>query len=360
LQYCSLLAYIVILFIKINKPFTTSYKDGVAQLIINETDTSCDGLYTLTARNSQGSDVVEVNLCVKRVPHAPSGSLQVTLIEAACKLSWNPPADDGKSAIVGYVIEQYDDKTKKWAFLARTTATDFTTDKQRYGSYHRFRVAAENEIGVGPYIESDKVKIRPGTLALDLEKPVVTTEGVSVVAKWNPLPINGVKYLVEIKEAKSRRPWTAASSEPVEGDSFMITGLTSGEDYTVRVTAITPEVQGTPSQESEIFKYENVIENERPSFLVAPDDVTVVKGAKMKISAEFKGYPAPEVQWFKNGKEIFSGQRLWIETMDGVSSLNIGEIREDDEADYSVGSRDENLITTSYGNWCEGKKKKTY
>ncbi|KIH45528.1 immunoglobulin I-set domain protein, partial [Ancylostoma duodenale] len=173
------------------------------------------------------------------------------------------------------------------------------------------------------------------TLALDLEKPVVTTEGVSVVAKWNPLPINGVKYLVEIKEAKSRRPWTAASSEPVEGDSYMITGLTSGEDYTVRVTAITPEVHGTPSQESEIFKYENVIENEKPSFVVAPDDVTVMKGAKMKISAKFKGYPAPEVQWFKHRKEIFSGQRLWIETIAGVSSLNVGEVREDDEGDYS-------------------------
>ncbi|EYC10062.1 hypothetical protein Y032_0057g2745 [Ancylostoma ceylanicum] len=322
--------------IKINKPFFTSYKNGVAQLIINETDASCDGLYTLTASDSQGSDVVEVDLRVKRIPHAPSGSLQVTLVDAACKLSWNAPADDGNSAIVGYVVERYDDKSKKWVFLARTTTTSFTTDKQRYGSYHRFRVAAENGIGIGPYIESEKVKIRPGTLALDLEKPVVTTEGVSVFAKWNPLPIDGVKYLVEIKEAKSRRPWTAVSSEPVEGDSFMITGLTSGEDYTVRVTAITPEVQGTPSQESEIFKYENVIENEQPSFLVAPDDVTVVKGAKMKISAEFKGYPAPEVQWFKNRKEIFSGQRLWIETVAGASSLNVGEIREDDEGDYSI------------------------
>ncbi|ETN72295.1 fibronectin type III domain protein [Necator americanus] len=256
----------------------------------------------MTAESGQGSDTAEVTLCVKGAPQLPSDSFRVAVIGSSCKLSWSAPQDDEKDPIVGYVVEKYDEKTNKWVFLARSQTTSFIT----------------------------------GTLALDLEKPEVTPTGVSIMAKWNSLPIDGVKYLVEIKEAKTRRPWTAVTS--VDGDSYTITGLTSGVDYTVRVTAITPEAQGSPSEESDVVKCGRVKENEQPSFFLVPENTTVLKGAKMKLLAEFKGHPAPEIRWFKNRKEIFSGQRIWIETSAGVSSLTVSEMREDDEGDYTVSS----------------------
>lgn len=59
--------------------------------------------------------------------------------------------------------------------------------------------------------------------------------------------------------------------------------------------------------------------------------MTAVKNGKTKITAEFTGHPAPEIHWFKNKKEIFSGKRQWIENIAGATSLTIGEMREDDE-----------------------------
>ncbi|KAK6753134.1 hypothetical protein RB195_012622 [Necator americanus] len=322
------------LLIKNDKYHTLSYKDGVAELFIKEADVSNSGVYSMTAETGQGSDTAEVTLCVKGVPQLPSDSFRVAVIGSSCKLSWSAPQDDEKDPIVGYVIEKYDEKINEWMFLARSQTTNFITEKQECGSTQRFRIAAENTSGVGPFVESENIRIRPGTLALDLEKPEVTPTGVSIMAKWNPLPIDGVKYLVEIKEAKARRPWTAVTS--VDGDSYTITGLTSGVDYTVRVTAITPDAQGSPSEESDVVKCGRARENEQPSFFLVPENTTVLKGAKMKLLAEFKGHPSPEIRWFKNRKEIFSGQRIWIETSAGVSSLTVSEMREDDEGDYTI------------------------
>ncbi|VDL65749.1 unnamed protein product [Nippostrongylus brasiliensis] len=46
----------------------------------------------------------------------------------------------------------------------------------------------------------------------------------------------------------------------------------------------------------------------------------------------------------KNRKEIFSGNRMWIETLNGVSALSIADMRDDDEAEYTVVLRNEHGI----------------
>ncbi|VDO58571.1 unnamed protein product, partial [Haemonchus placei] len=134
--------------------------------------------------------------------------------------------------------------------------------------------------------------------------------------------------------AKSRRSWKTITTEPVKGDSYAIKGLNPGSEYIVRVTAVNSESQGVPSEESEAVKYEDV--RERPSFVSVPNDTTVIKGSKIKLTAEFTGIPTPEVRWMKNRKEMFSGARQWTEISDGVSSLSITEIREEDEGDYTI------------------------
>lgn len=69
------------------------------------------------------------------------------------KLNWFFPDDDGGSAITNYVIEKREAERKAW------TAASYTVNRHSavahnltMGKGYFFRVAAENIIGVGPFI----------------------------------------------------------------------------------------------------------------------------------------------------------------------------------------------------------------
>lgn len=73
----------------------------------------------------------------------------------SCKLNWYFPENDGGSPISNYVIEKREAERKAWTSLSFTAsrqnalATGLTAGKSYF-----FRVAAENAIGVGPFMET--------------------------------------------------------------------------------------------------------------------------------------------------------------------------------------------------------------
>ena len=79
-----------------------------------------------------------------------------------------------------------------------------------------------------------------------------------------------------------------------------------------------------------------ISEAQKPSFTNMPGDIAGIENKKLKAAVEFSGEPAPEVHWFRDGKEIFSGKRQWIETTETTSKLTIGELREGDEGHIKV------------------------
>lgn len=66
-------------------------------------------------------------------------------------VSWKEPANDGKSAILGYVLEKKDVKELNWTKLNRKPITERTLDVTGLteGVEYEFRVSAINEAGVG-------------------------------------------------------------------------------------------------------------------------------------------------------------------------------------------------------------------
>ncbi|VDM66761.1 unnamed protein product, partial [Strongylus vulgaris] len=142
--------------IKATKTMTSSYKDGTAQLVIKSAEITHSGVYKLKASNADGSAEADVTLIVKSVPSAPEGPLNVVVEGSAAKLSWKPPMVDGNSTILGYYVEKFDEKKKSWNFVARCTEPNYTTEMSG-AELVRFRVAAENAIGLGSFIESKAV-----------------------------------------------------------------------------------------------------------------------------------------------------------------------------------------------------------
>ena len=73
----------------------------------------------------------------------------------SCKLNWFFPENDGGSPISNYIIEKREADHKAWTSLSfiasrqNAVAHGLTT-----GESYFFRVAAENAIGMGPFVET--------------------------------------------------------------------------------------------------------------------------------------------------------------------------------------------------------------
>jgi len=73
-------------------------------------------------------------------------------------LSWIAPEHDGGSPILGYVVEKRDSMMNMWSQAAKVDKDTFTLKVTNLfeGQSYLFRVAAENQCGVGAYVELTK------------------------------------------------------------------------------------------------------------------------------------------------------------------------------------------------------------
>ena len=76
----------------------------------------------------------------------------------AVSLSWSPPSSDGSSPITGYIIEKQDTKRGTWsqAGNVKPSNTEHTVGKLPEGHEFRFRIFAENEVGVSSAAEIEQ------------------------------------------------------------------------------------------------------------------------------------------------------------------------------------------------------------
>ncbi|GMT09127.1 hypothetical protein PFISCL1PPCAC_424, partial [Pristionchus fissidentatus] len=325
--------------IKADKIHSTSVRSGQATLSMKKATAAMAGDYKLVSKNKHGECVVELKLKVKGAPSAPTGPLTHSETTSAVTLKWNAPESDGGSPILGYCIEKRDPKKATWSFCQRTTDTEITIANLPEGSALLFRVTAENAMGTGaPLDTTEPITLKKAASAPTKAPGKPSSSGStkdSITIEWIEVTEETeVEYIVEIKETKSKR-WSQAG-KGIKATHFTATGLKEGLEYQFRVTACNEAGTGPVSDISEIIKCEQKTGAVPPQFTVTPSDTTGNEKAKVKMSVEFSGSPAPEVKWTRGRAEIFSGKRQWIETTATSSSLTVGEMREDDEGLITV------------------------
>lgn len=179
------------------------------------------GRYTLTLENDLGSVSASANVTVIDRPSPPDGPLMVgDVTKESCRLSWQPPKDDGGSPITHYVIEKMDVSRGTWseAGIANTCTADVT--KLIHKKEYLFRVRAVNNIG-----ESDPLATDKGVIAKNqYDEPdapgrptIADWDRTRVDLEWKPpkndggSPITG--YIIQKKE-KGSPFWMNAAQAP--------------------------------------------------------------------------------------------------------------------------------------------------
>jgi hypothetical protein len=100
------------------------------------------------------------------VPLAPTGLIS-TAGNAQVTLSWNAPTNDGGTAITDYLVQKtLAVGTPNWLPVVHTpsTATNRVVTGLTNGTAYKFRVAAVNIIGAGPFVttSSGVTPVQPG------------------------------------------------------------------------------------------------------------------------------------------------------------------------------------------------------
>jgi hypothetical protein len=128
------------------------------------------GKYAVTVSNPFGEDTGFINVIVLDKPGAPE-NLQVSDIHAEhCKLSWQPPSDDGGAEIAGYVVEKCEEGSQFWEKVPGVVSgTSHEVKDLEPGKKYKFRVKAENMYGTGEPVETDRAILAKNPYGMSLE-----------------------------------------------------------------------------------------------------------------------------------------------------------------------------------------------
>ena len=92
-------------------------------------------------------------LIILGIPGTPSDLTVIEVTATSVALSWTPPHDRGGGNIIGYHVK---DTVANTELTAKFEDNSIIVDHLEQNTTYKFRVAAENEAGVGPY--SDEVE----------------------------------------------------------------------------------------------------------------------------------------------------------------------------------------------------------
>lgn len=88
-------------------------------------------------------------------PEAPVETVETT--SSIIVIKWNPPRDDGGSAVTNYIIERQQAGQSLWKKLGNVSAdkTSFRDRNVTHGKKYNYRIYAENPEGLSDSLETN-------------------------------------------------------------------------------------------------------------------------------------------------------------------------------------------------------------
>lgn len=315
-------------------------EDYNTKFVLKSAARAHSGKYTLTAKNSNGSDTHSVEVIVLGRPSPPEGPLEVSnVFEDKCDLEWKPPKDDGGLPIDHYELEKMDTATGRWVFCGQTQGTKMTVNNLQPGHQYRFRVRAVNKEGDSDHLASDSATLakNPYEVPGKVAKPEITDwDKDHVDLEWKaPSDDGGADiegYFIEQKGEHGK--WEKVMTVPAGQTTATVDGLKEGERYQFRVIAKNKAGPGEPSDPSDKIT--------AMARFLAPhihredlEDIELRVGQQIKFNVHIDGEPPPDVQWTFNDHRI-DESNVQIVNEDYISRFNINKAVRKQSGKYTI------------------------
>jgi titin len=163
-------------------------------------------------------------------------------------VEWQPPTDPGDGPVTGYVVD-IETSGGPWQRWATTTEPQAFTSFAESSRYYRFRVAAVNAFGQGPWTPPTDVvttgaRATPSAVrkvGVDVQR---TARGPKAVVTWRPPAEQGrsevTGYVVRLRS--SGGAWGRWATTPRTTASFV--GLRRAAAYEVQIRAVNTQGRG--------------------------------------------------------------------------------------------------------------------
>jgi alpha-tubulin suppressor-like RCC1 family protein len=197
--------------------------------------------FRVSAINAAGTGVAS-NASAAAVPRTVAtapGKPSVTSWNTQLSLSWTAPASNGGAAITAYTVQRSTNGIT-WTTVTATAPTTRTlvVSKLTNGVTYRFRVAAKNIAGLGPWslAGSGAPTAVPGAPG----KPSTAAGTGRVTLTWSAPATRGASAITAYRVQRSTDgiTWTTVTSSAPLTRTFTVTGLVRAKAYRFRVAAI--------------------------------------------------------------------------------------------------------------------------
>uniref|UniRef100_A0A8C3TXA0 Myosin-binding protein C, slow-type n=1 Tax=Catharus ustulatus TaxID=91951 RepID=A0A8C3TXA0_CATUS len=325
-----------------------SYPDSSC-LVIDAAEREDSGAFRITLKNEAGEDTALINIKVVDVPDPPQAPNVTEVGEDWCIMTWEPPANDGGSPILGYFIERKKKQSSRWMRLnfELCKETTFEPKKMIEGVAYEVRVFAVNAIGMSkPSMPSKSfvplaVTSPPTLLAVD------SVTDTSVTMKWRPPDQIGAAgldgYVVEYC-FEGTDEWIVANPELTDKTKFTINGLPTGSKILVRVKAVNAAGESEPKYHPQPILVKEVIE---PPKIRLPRHLkqtyTRRVGETVNLVIPFQGKPRAKVSWEKNGSPIDKND-INIRNTEHDTIIFIRKAERGHSGEYNMKVEVENLV----------------
>jgi len=285
------------------------------------------GVYTLAAKNRNGSDQATVNVIVLDVPSPPKALVVDGVTKNGCKLKWSKPSDDGGSEILHYLVEKMDLENMRWLPVGEASGTSIQVDKLIPDHDYKFRVRAVNKQGESQPLVGDTAITAKDPFSKP-DKPgcpeVVDWDRNSVSLEWAPpkndggIPVD--TYVIEKRPKLGQ--WTKALEVSGKIPKATVPNLTENEEYEFRIIAKNKAGPSDPSDASKsiVVKPRFLGPHLDRSFL---EDLVVRAGQKISFAVPISGSPPPQATWTVEGKKVDRGDRADVSTVGSIAALEI-------------------------------------
>ncbi|CAD6198887.1 unnamed protein product, partial [Caenorhabditis auriculariae] len=301
------------------------------------------GVYKIIVENEHGKDTAQCNVTVLDVPGTPEGPLKINEIhKEGCSLNWKPPADNGGSEILHYIVEKMDTSRGSWQEVGQFPDCNAKVNKLTPGKEYQFRVKAVNLQGESkPLVAEEPIVAKNQFEVPDpVDKPEVTDwDKDRIDIKWDPTKNNGgspvTGYIVEKKE-KGSSLWTEAGK--TAGTAFSATGLKPGVEYEFRVIAVNEAGPSDPSEptDGQVTKPRYL----KPKILTAPRKIKIKAGFSHNLEVEFIGAPDPTATWTINDSKDLAPE-LIIDSKSNLTSIFFPSAKRSESGNYKLKVKNE-------------------